>query len=177
MKNNLSLRVEDLKKTNVVYNFKCPMPHGQVAEYIGMTQNCLSRRLTLHLQQGSILEHFRQQHNIKLTRKIIVENTKIIEQSSNRKMLEIKEALLILKNKPTINKQFDNFTNILKLNTNKNQTMTVPRSRLTTAQNESEINFNDDSIIHTSTQLTKDDTWQPELNVRINKLLEGLNCV
>ena len=50
IKNNLSKKKEVLKSSNVIYKFRCPLPHGQVAEYIGMTQNCLSRRLSLHIQ-------------------------------------------------------------------------------------------------------------------------------
>ena len=40
-----------LCETNVIYQYKCPMPHGQAAQYIGMTQNTLSQRLTFHKQQ------------------------------------------------------------------------------------------------------------------------------
>ena len=115
MKNSVDSESDDLKKTNVVYEFKCPMSHDQVASYIGITQNSLSRRLTLHLQNGSIKQHYLQYHNKEITRKEIVDNTKIIKMESNRYRLLIKEALLIQQKGPIINKQFDCFPNILKL--------------------------------------------------------------
>ena len=93
------------------------MLHNQVASYIGITQNTLSRRLTLHLQNGSIKQHFIHHHNKIVTRKELVENTKIIERANNRRKLLIKEALLIQQKEATINKQFDCFPNILKLYT------------------------------------------------------------
>ena len=117
MKNNITSRQDVLGQTNVVYEFKCPMPHDQVASYIGITQNTLSRRLTLHLQNGSIKQHFIHHHNKIVIRKNLVENTKIIERTNNRRKLLIKEALLIQQKEATINKQFDCFPNILKLYT------------------------------------------------------------
>ena len=116
MKNNMSNNQTAMQKSNVIYEFTCPLPHRFVETYIGMTQNCLSRRLTLHLGQGSILEHFRHAHQLPLTRQILEKNTKIIEFENTRRDLLIKEALLILKKKPRINKQNDNFDNVLKLN-------------------------------------------------------------
>ena len=57
---------------------------------------------------------------MKPTRQELVENTTIITKAESRYKLSIKEALLILKRNPTINKQFDNFTNILKLHAHRN---------------------------------------------------------
>ena len=82
-----------------------------------MTQTTLSRRLTMHAQAGSILQHFINEHQSKPNRKQLAENTIIIARAQNRYKLAIKEALLILSNTPSINKQYDNFSNILKLNT------------------------------------------------------------
>ena len=81
-----------------------------------MTQNCLTKRLTQHLNHGSILEHFWKFHNTPLTKKILKENTLVIERANERHELAIKEALLILQHKPTINIQNNNFDNVLKLN-------------------------------------------------------------
>ena len=115
MKNNLSPPLGDLEKTNVVYKFTCPLSHSQATEYIGFTQNTLSQRLTFHRQNGSIHDHFKHAHNVKPDRQHLINNTVIIGRATDRNKLAIKEALLILDRKPVINKQFDNFTNILKL--------------------------------------------------------------
>ena len=98
------------------------MPHSQVVEYIGFTQTKLSRRLTLHGQNGSIYRHFHESHNCKPTREQLTQNTTIMARDTDRHKLAIKEALLILQNTPLINKQFDNFINILKLQSNRNTT-------------------------------------------------------
>ena len=71
------------------------MPHDQVASYIGITQNTLSRRLTLHLQNVAIKQHYLHHHNKIVTKRELVDNTKIIERANNRQLLLIKEALLI----------------------------------------------------------------------------------
>ena len=115
MKNNMTPPPTTLQKTNVVYKFTCPLPHSQAVEYVGMTQTKLSRRLTCHGQNGSILKHFQESHNCKPTRDQITSNTTIIDKENDRYKLAIKEALIILNTKPLINKQFDNFSNILKL--------------------------------------------------------------
>ena len=115
MKNNMAAKSSQLRQTNIIYNFECTMPHCRAERYIGMTQTTLSRRLTYHAQSGSIFNHFKFKHNCKPSREQLVENTTIIAKADNRYKLAIKEALLILKHAPAINKQFDNFVNILKL--------------------------------------------------------------
>ena len=120
MKNNLSPPPTVLQQSNVIYQFECPLSHGNVIpRYVGFTQNKLSRRLTMHLQQGSIRNHFMDHHNSILTRETIVNNTTIIEKAQDRYHLAIKEALLIMNSNPIINKQYDNFSNILRLNTHR----------------------------------------------------------
>ena len=74
----------------------------------------------MHAQAGSILQHFRNKHHTKPSRQQLTENTTILTKAENRYKLALKEALLILKRNPTINKQFDNFTNILKLQAHRN---------------------------------------------------------
>ena len=119
MKNNLGPKLSNLSQTGVVYNFECPLPHSRAENYIGMTQATVAHRLTNHTQSGSISRHFEQHHNTKLIRDTLVNNTSIIAKADNRYKLAIKEALLILNQEPSINKQFDNFTNILKLYSNR----------------------------------------------------------
>ena len=121
MKNNLNPPSSRLEQTNVIYEFKCPMSHSQVTKYIGFTQSTLSKRLTYHGQNGSIYSHFEDEHKSKVTREQLTENTNIISKSTDRLRLSIKEALLILDSKPEINKQYNNFTNILKLHNSKTE--------------------------------------------------------
>ena len=120
MKNNLTVDHSPLRQTNVVYCFQCPHPHSQVEKYYGMTQSTLSHRLTAHGQGGSIYQHFHDEHQRKPTRRELTENTTIIAKADNRQTLAIKEALLILNHSPSINKQFENFSNILKIHLNRN---------------------------------------------------------
>ena len=49
---------DSLQSTNVVYKFTCPLKHTSIETYIGHTRTTLSRRLTMHLQGGSIAAHF-----------------------------------------------------------------------------------------------------------------------
>ena len=71
--------------------------------------------MTYHGQNGSILNHFQESHSCKPTRDQLTTNTSIVAKANDRYKLSIKEALVILNTKPLINKQFDNFTNVLKL--------------------------------------------------------------
>ena len=170
MANKVNSRQDALSQTNVVYEFKCPMLHNQVASYIGMTQNTLSRRLTLHLQNGSIKQHFLQHHSKELTRKELVNNTKIIENAKNRKKLLIKEALLIQEKGSTINKQFDCFPNILRLYT-KLDNFPLKLNQIQPPINNEEFN---DGIMLTSTPIP--DTTL-DYNQRLEKYVNKLNNV
>ena len=97
-----------LKATNVIYAFKCtygdcePRPD---AMYIGHTTTSLSRRLTCHLQSGAPLQHMKDEHRRNLTRTDLTKNTTILARESNRKKLQITEAVLIRLDKPLINTQ------------------------------------------------------------------------
>ena len=83
--------------------------------YIGMTQVKLKRRLQQHTHAGSILQHYRTDHQTEPDKEELFNNTKIIARAPNRYKLAIKEALLISHNTPIINKQFETFVHILKL--------------------------------------------------------------
>ena len=129
MKNNMSPAITKIQQSNVVYKFSCPLPHRQAVEYVGLCQTTLSRRLTMHGQDGGIHKHFKTSHNTKPTRDQLTENTVIIDRAPDRYRLAIKEALHIIKIKPLINTQYDHFSNILKLychrpNTEKTNTLT-----------------------------------------------------
>lgn len=116
MKNNHNPPPTKIQKTNVVYEFRCPLhQHGHVESYIGHTSTTLSRRLTMHNQSGSILNHFQAHHKIRPTRTQLTENTEIIATGKTKHILAIKEALLILQHNPKINKQYEKFNNVLQL--------------------------------------------------------------
>ena len=59
---------------------------------------------------------------MKVTKEQVIKNTEILTYENNRYRLAVKESLLILSENPVINKQFDNFTSILKLHKNRNTT-------------------------------------------------------
>ena len=108
MRNNITKDKSHLKTTNVVYQFKCPYEDCQLrltGDYIGMTTTTLSRRMTMHLQDGAPLQHMMQEHQRALTRQDLTENTTILRRDNNRRKLQILEALLIREKKPAINKQ------------------------------------------------------------------------
>ena len=96
MKNNLQPPLKVIQQTNVVYSFNCPVlqcqAKPQTETYIGQTQTTLSRRLTMHLQSGSILQHFLNSHNRKPTRTELTESTTIIARANSKYMLSVKEA-------------------------------------------------------------------------------------
>ena len=66
-----------------------------------------------------IIKHFASSHGTKPTREQLTENTSIIATATDRYRLLIKKALLIMRRTLSINKQHDNFTNILKLHTHR----------------------------------------------------------
>ena len=121
MRNNLSRqKVRDVARCNVVYEFHCPAnecihstPHGQ--RYIGHTVCTLSRRLSMHLQGGSIMDHFQQAHGRKITRAEIVDNTSIRYIEHDVCRLRVLESLLICIEKPELNEQLTGLRKTLKL--------------------------------------------------------------
>ena len=120
MKNNLTPKVRDLARTNLIYDFQCGIDecaHQQRSDvqYSGLTTCTLSRRLTYHLQNGAIKNHVQETHGRKITRKEIVEMTKARFYQNDYQRLEILEALLIYFEDPVINRQDTGKRKILKL--------------------------------------------------------------
>ena len=108
MVNNLSRDNSDLKAVNVVYEFHCPIgdcARRSNSSYIGHTTTSLSRRITMHLQDGAPKRHVQQDHRKKLTRTMMVENTEIIDRCSQRWKLKVLEAVHIRDRDPLINRQ------------------------------------------------------------------------
>lgn len=109
LRNNMSNDPSMLKKCNVVYRYTCKKGDCALhnnSGYIGYTTTTLSRRITMHLQQGSILTHNNtHHHDDRLTRTDITSNIAIIQQEPNRRKLHILEAVYIRKFEPVINRQ------------------------------------------------------------------------
>ena len=120
IRNNCLPRQRPLARTHLVYQFVCPIDgcnhpsHGK-SRYVGETTCSLSRRLSYHLQQGSIKDHFEQTHGSKITRAQIVDNTSIRFIENDVFRLKILEALVIKNEFPSINSQDTGLRRILKL--------------------------------------------------------------
>ena len=120
MKNNMSAKKRELSQANVIYEFTCPQNecfhHPTINNgYLGFTTCTLSRRLSFHLQTGAILQHSIEKHGEKIDRKTAEQCLKIRYKENNQERLEILEAIMIMVEKPEINKQDTGKRRILKL--------------------------------------------------------------
>ena len=102
MKNNPLDSRSSLKRRNVVYQFSCPLPRCS-GEYIGMTTLTLSKRISCHVQEGNIHQHFINFHNVRPDRDTLINSIKIIDCNSDFRKLRFLEALHISDKKPSIN--------------------------------------------------------------------------
>ena len=171
MKNNTSPPIPSSQRTDVVYKFTCPFPHREAEDYIGLTSTTLNRRMTTHIQKGSIKQHFLDAHQDKPNINQLLENTSIISQADNRHKLFIKEAILIMQSGPKINKQYNNFTNVLKLYKSRyipNNATHLPTS--SQVDNHSGQDSNNMLPLSPALQLTNHPT-SPHITQRINQLL------
>ena len=108
MNNNPTRDKTMLKQSNVIYSYKCPLGDcalRQSCKYIGVTTTSLSRRITMHLQNGGPKTHTERTHDQRLTRKQLVENTTILDRTQNYRKLQVLEAICIRDHDPTINRQ------------------------------------------------------------------------
>ena len=120
MKNNMSGKKRELSQTNVIYEFTCPQNecfhHPTINNrYLGFTTCTVSKRLSFHLQTGAILKHSIESHGRKIDRKTAEQCLKIRYKENNQERLEILEAIMIMVEKPEINKQDTGRKRILKL--------------------------------------------------------------
>ena len=121
MKNSPGKDLSPLQRTNVVYQFTCIAENCEFqpsSKYIGCTVTTLSRRLTMHLGGGGPFTHMRDVHKTKISREQLVNQTKIISGNNDRNRLEILEALLIAKYRPSINNQATGIARTLHLSGN-----------------------------------------------------------
>ena len=110
IKNDVAPRPVGVRQSHVVYKFTCPEEDcTPLASYVGMTTTTLSRRLTLHLQQGGPKEHLNYTHGRSLDRETIVRQTETISTEKDPHRLAILEAIIIKELQPSINRQVEDF--------------------------------------------------------------------
>ena len=105
IRNHTTRKAASTQEANVIYLHTCTAEGCGPHSYIGMTRTTFSRRLTCHLQNGSIKEHYSVKHQTKLTRQQLEENTTIIDRETDARRLMFLEAIYIENMKPTINQQ------------------------------------------------------------------------
>ena len=117
--NNSSPLIGVLQKTNIIYQFKCPLGDC-ISEnnniYIGLTSTTLSRRLTMRLSDTSSIAQHLKKHSCPTTefRKILTKNT-ILEEQNNKPKLQILKALHIRNIQPKLNRiNIESSANVLK---------------------------------------------------------------
>lgn len=138
MKNDITRISDKLSKSWIVYKYNCPREDCELPNptYIGQTRNTLKKRLEQHCNDGAIKEHLHKNHKLTTTQDDLELNTIPVKQFTDTNRLFIYEALLILHERPDLNRQKDNFINPLKLyarstprhnNTNNSQAPTAPQ--------------------------------------------------
>ena len=117
MKNDMTRTSDILSKSWTVYKYSCPREDCELPNpsYIGQTRNTLRKRLEQHCNDGAIKEHLHKKHKIDINQDHLEANTVPVIQFTDTQRLFIYEALLILAQRPDINRQKDNFINPLKL--------------------------------------------------------------
>ena len=93
---------DPLQQHHVVYQYKCHMADCP-ASYIGMTTLKLSKRLSVHLQEGAIFNHHRLQHRRTIKREEITSNTTVLSRAPDAQRLKYLEAVSILNENPSLN--------------------------------------------------------------------------
>ena len=109
------------KKPTLYKKFKCPLgdciSDNNNNIYVGLTSTTLSRRLTMHLSDTSSIAQHLKKHSCPTTqlRKILTDNTTILEHQNNKQKLQILEALYIRNLQPALNRiNFQTSANVLK---------------------------------------------------------------
>ena len=111
IRNNSSPSSGVLQKTNVIYQFKCPLEdcisdYYNNNIYVSLTSTTPSRRLTMHFSDTSSTAQHLKKHSCPTTelRKILTDNTTILEHQNNKQKLQILEALHIRNMQLTLNR-------------------------------------------------------------------------
>ena len=102
---------------NYIYAYICIIIYDNNNIYVGLTSTTLSRRLTMHLSDTSSIAQHLKKHSCPTAqlRKILTDNTTILEHQNNKQKLQILEALHIRNLQPTLNRiNFQTSANVLK---------------------------------------------------------------
>ena len=124
MKNFPQVDEDPLKKHGVVYRIICPA-NGCTHSYIGMTTTKLSKRLSVHLQEGNFNQHYTKTHG-ELLKPTLLQATSIIDRNSDRRRLHLKEALHILWLKPSLNVTQETFLLPTNIHRNRSAAERIP---------------------------------------------------
>ena len=68
-----------------------------------MSSTRLSKRVSVHLQEGAVYQHYLREHGGRMQRQELISNVKVLDNDLDRQRLRYKEALYILQLKPTLN--------------------------------------------------------------------------
>ena len=109
LRNRPSVNKSPLQEDHVIYQHTCNSEECGPHSYIGMTRTKLTRRLTCHLQNGAIKNHYASLHDSHLTRQELVDNTVILDREQDPRRLLFLEAIYITTRQPTMNTQLDDF--------------------------------------------------------------------
>ena len=117
MKNNLNVNKSILNRSVMVYKINCPMKDCDSSIYAmwGILKTLLIKKIPSHLYNGAPKDHMMEHHNMKISKKELEQDVKCIIIINDVKRLQIYEALVILKTKPSINQQIEEFQNTLGL--------------------------------------------------------------
>ena len=91
----------------MAFAFKCNFVNSDNNNiYVGLTSTTLSRRLTMHLSDTSSIAQHLKKHSCPTTqlRKILTDNTTILEHQNNKQKLQILKALYIRNLQPALNR-------------------------------------------------------------------------
>ena len=107
-------------------DFLCP-ENGCNHSYVGMTTTRPCKRLAVHLQEGNFYQHFVQHHGA-LQRPQLLQSASIIDKDSDRRRLRLREALHILRLKPTLNLTQKTFLLPITIRRNRSHTNIDPKA-------------------------------------------------
>ena len=100
---------------NVVYRYKCTQEECH-SSYIGYTEATVKERMRNHAQNGSIIKHLREVHDIrKIATTEMMKSVEILARGNTKNELLILEALFIKELKPNLNEQEEGRDRILKI--------------------------------------------------------------
>lgn len=113
----------------------CKSANENKNEFIGHTTSSLSRHLTIHVSNFSVIrKHLKMQIQLPLPiRKILIDNTEIMKRFSYKKCLKILETLIIKKNRLSFNGPFFEWGQVQKIRkrSTKNEITTTKKTPFT----------------------------------------------